>query len=229
MPSTVWIQFVKIPLLGKVKTRIAATIGDNEALDVHKRLSLAVNAQLSRFICESHTDRHQQLWLGVGGAGANASKCDYQSGLKVYRQLGMNYEHVFMQEGEGLGERMRAALKMALEVADQAFIVGSDFPVLDGDYLASALAALERANVVLGATEDGGYGLIGVNRLEQIGQNGGLPFDSFGDVSWGTDKVCQQTQNSLLSQGLEVTLLPKRFDVDEEKDWRRWLASAWNE
>ena len=38
------IQFAKRPVLGGVKTRLAKTIGDREALDVHRDLTLAVNS-----------------------------------------------------------------------------------------------------------------------------------------------------------------------------------------
>lgn len=228
MPSTVWIQFVKMPQLGKVKTRLAATIGDQAALDAHKQLALAVNTQLSNYICANHSNREHSLWLALGGAGGYVSHADYLHGLEAYRHLGLGFQEAFMQDGKGLGDRMYMALGLALEVADQAFIVGSDFPVLDNEYLASAVDALACADVVLGATEDGGYGLIGVKQLEPGGQSVGLPFDGFGDVCWGTNRVCQQTQNAMHAKGLEVALLAKRFDVDEDEDWRRWQASAWN-
>lgn len=227
MPSTVWIQFVKMPVIGKVKTRLAKTIGHDAALAAHNRLSFAVNTQLANFIGEGDKDQSNQLWLGIGAADGSPSEGDYERALDVYRQQGMRYQHVFLQHGDSLGGRMCKALGMGLEMAEQAFIVGSDFPVLDRNYLCSAVNALRQSDVVLGSTEDGGYGLIGVNRQESKTKNGHLAFEDFGEVSWGTDKVCQQTQRAMQLRGLEVALLEKRFDVDEEKDWRRWLASAW--
>ncbi|KZZ42268.1 hypothetical protein A3758_06800 [Oleiphilus sp. HI0118] len=228
MPSTVWIQFVKLPLLGKVKTRLAATIGDEAALVAHKRLTIAVNTQLSRYISEQGNDHIQHLWLGVGGVGGHTSDAAYQSGLDVYKQQGLIFQEAFLQDGQTLGDRMRVALGKGLEVADRAFIVGSDFPVLDLDYLASAEEALSHADVVLGATEDGGYGLIGLKRPNTAGDNLPLSLSGFRDVLWGTDEVCQQTQDIMRSAGLKTHLLATRFDVDDEVDWRRWQASAWN-
>ncbi len=224
MPSTVWIQFVKMPELGKVKTRLAATLGDELALEAHKILSRQVNRQLAGFMEQERASEHS-LWLGLGDAGRRVS---LEQGCKLYSDLGLIYDRAFLQHGEELGERMQNAFIRALPRADKVFIVGSDFPVLDREYCLQAIAELDHADVVLGATEDGGYGLIGLGKTGRLSEHNNGGFDGFGLVDWGSEKVCAQTKTNLQSTGLEISVLPERFDIDTEEDWKRWQSSAWS-
>lgn len=220
MPSTVWIQFVKIPRLGRVKTRLAAGIGDEAALRAHKTLARAVNRQLSENIGTlQQSSDSVSLWLALGG-----EEEEYAEGVAVYKSLGLEFDRSFLQAGEDLGARMHSALNEALALAERAVIVGSDFPVLDSVYLEQALSLLETKDVVLGATQDGGYGLIGVKRSKNSAES---PFTGFGSVEWGTSSVRAQTASNFEAQGLKVGGLAERFDVDDETDWKRWQASAW--
>jgi len=76
-----------------------------------------------------------------------------------------------------------------------------------------AAQRLERAQVVLGAAEDGGYVL--------IGQREPYP-ELFSGVSWGTDRVAVQTRERATAAGLSIAELPLQWDVDGVTDWRRW-------
>jgi rSAM/selenodomain-associated transferase 1 len=226
MPSTVWIQFVKMPELGRVKTRLAATLGDESALEAHKTLARQVNRQLVNFIKQQAGWSEQSLWLGLGTTSVSDA-ASFDASCKVFSDLGLTFDRAFFQTGEGLGERMTEAIVTGLRSADRMFIVGSDFPVLDPDYCLQAVAALDDADVVLGSTEDGGYGLIGLKKTGGLSAHMSRECDGFGAVEWGTDAVRAQTKDNLESKGLRVALLPARFDVDTEEDWKRWRASAW--
>lgn len=131
--------FARAPVLGRVKTRLAATIGDDLALAVHRHLlehTLAV-AAAANVDCE--------LWLDA----------PFEMATQLVQRL---------QPSGDLGERMLAVVDDAARRGRGAIVLGCDCPVLDADYLRRAVVALATHDVVLGPVEDGGYILIGMQR-----------------------------------------------------------------
>ncbi len=117
------------------------------------------------------------------------------------------------QRGRDLGERMATACARTLAAGARGIaLIGTDCPALDGGYLARALAALERADLVLGPAEDGGYVLVAMKRLRP-----GL----FGGIDWGTERVLEQTLVRARGLGLEVRLLEPLWDLDRPRDLER--------
>ncbi|MEP4373267.1 MAG: TIGR04282 family arsenosugar biosynthesis glycosyltransferase, partial [Alloalcanivorax venustensis] len=141
-PDTLLLVFARAPRRGRVKTRLIPELGEDTALDVHQRLldrtllQAAAFPGRARLMLDDHDDR----------LAAHA------------REMGLE---VGLQHGGGLGERMNAALRDGLQEAARVLLVGSDCPVLDQTYLSLAVDGLNQARVVLGASEDGGYVLIG--------------------------------------------------------------------
>ena len=121
----------------------------------------------------------------------------------------------FRQTGEGLGERLFAALGQTLARFDLAAAIGSDHPDLP---LAVVEEAFERlaagCDVVVGPAVDGGYYLIGVTRQS-------MHRDLFEGIDWSTDRVLRQTVARCRRLGLEVEELPPLGDVDTPDDLRR--------
>ena len=216
MPSTVWIQFAKAPKLGTVKTRLAATIGEEAALAAHNSLTLAVNRQLQSAYRISVIEACE-VWLAVAG-----QEQDVEMAGSFYVDRNANFDRLLKQPSGDLGERMHTLLQEGLNSFDYAFIVGSDFPVLDATFLKSAVTALDEADVVLAPTTDGGYGLIGVRAPQNR-----KPLPEFGLIDWGAEQVLDQTKTRFESFGLVCVDLEKRYDVDDEIDWRKWLSSPW--
>jgi len=208
MTSVIWVQFAKAPVRGRVKTRIAKTLGEHEALRIHKEISLAVNRQL----LEGRRNSQDALWLSVGYAEQNDSVQD------TFKELGFHFDSQHQQVDGNLGVKMRDAFEQATKKADCVFIVGSDFPVLDREYMFEAQSRLVNSDVVLAPTEDGGYGLIGVRTND-------LP--DLSDIEWGSDLAFEQTKQACQRHGLSVDVLETRFDVDTEEDYRHWCASRW--
>ena len=216
MPSTVWIQFAKAPKLGTVKTRLAATVGEEVALAAHNSLTLAVNRQLQA-VYRISINEPCEVWLAVAG-----QEQDVEMAGSFYVDRKARFDRLIKQPSGGLGERMYTVLNEALSSFQYAFIIGSDFPVLDAAFLKSAVTALGESDVVLAPTNDGGYGLIGVRALHNR-----KPLPEFASIEWGTEQVFDQTKTLYESFGLVCADLEKRFDVDDEMDWRKWLSSPW--
>lgn len=129
--------FARAPVRGRVKTRLARVIGEDEALAVYDRLLARTLANLApgcgRF--------EPEIWLEGTAAVARFD------GFPVIRQ-----------PGGDLGARMAAAFD-----AGVAAVVGTDIPGLTADYVERALAALDDVDLVIGPVEDGGYCLIAMN------------------------------------------------------------------
>jgi len=193
--DTLLLVFARAPRRGRVKTRLVPELGEDTALDVHQRLldrtlrEAAAFAGRARLMLDDHDDR----------LAAHA------------REIGLE---VGLQHGGGLGERMNAALRDGLQEAPRVLLVGSDCPVLDQTYLALAVDGLDNARVVLGASEDGGYVLIG-------GSDASVWHDGrFEGVRLGTDYAMADTLVAL-NDVAPVTVLPPLWDVDIPEDVTR--------
>lgn len=117
-------------------------------------------------------------------------------------------------QGRGdLGQRMARVFE-ALPPGP-AVIVGSDIPDLDAHHVAAAFQKLGRVDAVFGPSEDGGYWLVGLNRLRAAP-------DLFHGVRWSSGSELSDTIANLA--GRSYALLETLNDIDTIDDWRRWRA-----
>jgi rSAM/selenodomain-associated transferase 1 len=120
------------------------------------------------------------------------------------------------QEGGDLGVRLDNALACCLRFGfDLVIIVGSDCPTLPPAHIARAFTMLEKADVVLGPCDDGGYYLIGLKRRHPRILRG---------VRMSTPEVLRHTVTRAEAEGLQVALAPGWYDVDTIDDLRRLQA-----
>lgn len=184
--------FVRHPELGKVKTRLARSIGDEMALQVYRLLLQHTFEITNTVACDKYVHYTgdiiaDDLWSAPG-----------------YRKRA--------QEGDGLGERMSAAFKTLLaEGYEKVLIIGSDCYQLNTFIINQAIASLDQYDTVLGPTFDGGYYLLGMKQI--------IP-ELFAGKTWSTDTVAQDTMRDLKTLNLSCYLLPKLHDVDEAEDLR---------
>lgn len=192
MYSSVLLLFIRNPRLGQVKTRLARTLGDGEALRIYlilleKTRQAALGVPVERWLFYSDFLENGDEW----------SETDFQK--KV-------------QTGADLGERMENAFRQAFSAgADKAVIIGSDCPGLHGTLLQEAFNRLDDADFVLGPTPDGGYYLLGMKQMEA---------SVFRGIVWSTDTVRAETLRRIEESGKLCVFLPVLSDVDTEEDWR---------
>lgn len=188
------IVFVRKPELGKVKTRLAAKLGEEAALKAYKQLlEITRTATL-----DVPADRH--LW--------------YAGELVVQDSWSLTDYQKYLQPDGDLGYKMEIAFANALAEHQNVLIVGSDCPDVSGSILNDAFESLNQHDVVLGPTEDGGYYLLGM----KYGH-----YQLFKDISWSTEKVFDQTIQKCKALQLKVNFMPMLFDVDTEAEFNRWL------
>ena len=196
--------FAKAPVPGRVKTRLARTIGDDAAASAYRALAertLATAAAARR----AGVVGRVELWLDPESDPAAIAPWPERYGVTVATQA-----------GDDLGARMRNALRASIARGAPALLIGTDVPGYDIGYLAHAAAALERHDAVVGPAEDGGYVLIGVAR----------DIDAFGDVPWSTPGVMAATRERLAAAGAKHVELPPLWDVDTGDDHARWRARS---
>lgn len=190
--------FIRNPALGKVKTRLARTLGDEEALRIYlflleKTRIAALNCKAERWVCYSDFADQDDLWFP-------------------------DYFQKKIQQSGNLGQRMEAAFQTAFEDgAQKVVIVGSDCPELSGSALDQAFAALDSADFVLGPVPDGGYYLLGMKAFEP---------GVFYDIEWSTDTVLEKTIEKIKAVQKDFLLLPLLSDIDTAEDWRAYRQRA---
>jgi len=114
------------------------------------------------------------------------------------------------QIGESLGPRLDQVLTRCLaEGFERAVIMDSDSPTLPATYVAQAFTELDRADVVLGPCEDGGYYLIGLKRPQPR---------LLREVQMSTPHVLRDTVTLAEQLELRVELLPSWYDVDTAQE-----------
>lgn len=190
--------FCKAPEPGRVKTRLAASIGDSAAAIVHERLALHCLNRLARAAIAP-----VELWCAPGVGHDFFHRCAAEFGLALKQQT-----------GECLGQRMEQAFLNALSQSRNAVVVGTDCPALDSAYVRAAFAALEQQDAVLGPAEDGGYVLLGLRKPQPL---------LFSDMPWGTSQVLAKTRSRLTGKVKELSTL---WDIDDVDDLRRLRDSA---
>jgi rSAM/selenodomain-associated transferase 1 len=188
-PPNALIIFAKNPLHGKVKTRLAATIGADKALSIYKRLLLYTHSITEKI------GFHKLVY--------------YSDYIEVNDCWGCNYQKE-LQHGNDLGERMlNAFYKVFKSNTNKAIIIGTDCPQLTTTIIEEAFESLKEFDVVIGPAADGGYYLLGMKEPHT---------QLFSNIQWSTDTVLEATLNLCKQLNLYYLLLPVLNDIDEEKD-----------
>lgn len=184
------IIFYRNPELGKVKTRLAATIGDAKAFSIYLLLS-------------EHTRSITQK-LGVSKALYYSNHIDQNDGWPndKYRK--------YVQAGSDLGEKMEHAFCNGFAEGFKSIcIIGTDCLELKSSIINEGFRRLLTHDVVIGPANDGGYYLLGMNYLHST---------LFRNKTWSTERVLADTLHDINLQGLSCWQLQPLCDIDEEKD-----------
>ena len=182
------ITFTRNPELGKVKTRLAKTIGNPSALAIYKKLLKHTESVLKPLTCDKAVY--------------------YSVKIRVNDIWDSNMYQKHQQNGDDLGERMANAFKNGFKSDYQKIIiVGSDLYDLKTAHINQAFEALENNDVVLGPAEDGGYYLLGMKQFYP---------KLFQNKNWGTSSVLKDTLENLEQEN--VFLLDTLNDIDVMDD-----------
>lgn len=192
MPLHALIIFVKNPIEGNVKTRIAKTVGHPKAVEVYHELLNYTHLVAETLPAETCT---RTVYYG-----------DYVNENDLWN----GWSKALQPEGD-LGDRMKEAFREQLAGgAKSVVIIGSDCLALHPKHLAEAFAALKNHDVVIGPSTDGGYYLLGMNTLHEA---------LFDGMPWSQPTLMDQTKQVLENQSLHCHFLEPLTDIDEWDDY----------
>lgn len=185
--------FVKAPIAGRVKTRLAKDLGAGRAAAIYRRLSANTIAQAAK------------------GKWRTVLAVDPVSALRGYGNLWPGRVLRIAQGRGDLGERMQRVFGRS--DIGPVVIIGSDAPGMRARHIRAAFKALEGADAVFGPATDGGYWLIGFAR-----RRGWRP--KFDGVRWSSASALDDTVNCL-KPGTRIVRLEMLADVDDAHDLAR--------
>jgi rSAM/selenodomain-associated transferase 1 len=192
------IIFARNPVLGKVKTRLAATMGDYKALSIYQSL-LEYTAKITKEL-----------------------PCDlfvfYADGISLNDHWSDDVYQKMIQEGNDLGSRMNHAFNILFQQPyKRVLIIGTDCFELTSSIIKDAFKALDKHEVVIGPSADGGYYLLGMKQF--------YPF-LFEEIAWSTDNVYRSTITKLVTNKISYQALTLLNDIDTEDDWNQYLTNS---
>jgi len=178
------VVFTRNPVLGQCKTRLAATVGNQIALDIYNYLLSHTFEITKELQVQKQLHYSKEIWE------------DDIWDSRIFDK--------HLQSGSDLGERMANAFRKGFEDGfENIIIIGSDIFDLTMADLEEAFKALEQNEYVIGPAQDGGYYLLGMNKFTS---------SVFINKKWGTETVYQNTMEDLKNN--KVSLLERRNDID---------------
>lgn len=221
--------FLKEPIPGRVKTRLAADVGDNEATRFYKAM---VEVQLQQL--HGLNDTRIRFCYAPDDAGDAIS---FWLLPKMNASTGPN-DHLFLApsspfksethqevelhaQGEGdLGTRLNRAFAQGFEDGfNEIAVIGTDCPDCGSRWINAAFARLSSSpdrHGIIGPCPDGGYYLLALKSHTPA---------LFTDIPWSSEHVLTATQTAAQEAGLHIEELPPLSDIDNLDDWQRLLKS----
>lgn len=184
MKQPLLIVFAKNPALGKVKTRLAKTIGTHNALKIYQQLlqkTAHVLAEIEDTIYIYGTEKEHPIEAFNAVASGQ-----------------------FVQHGNNLGQRMARAFDENFPEFSPILIIGADLWTLEKEDISNALQALKTHDIVIGPSEDGGYYLLGLNHPHP---------NIFINKQWGSSTVFNDTCHEIKDEKLYLLQLKNDIDT----------------
>ena len=188
MPKNLLIVFAKNIVLGKVKTRLAESIGDTAALNVYIRLFEITERESSNV---KNADVHVHFSdVIINSKFPNAKK--------------------FVQVEGDLGHKMEAAFAQGFADGYEKIIgIGADLADLTTELIEDAFKQLDQNDFVFGPAQDGGYYLVGTT-LPQL--------YIFENKPWSTEILLKETLAEIKAKNHSVATLETLNDIDVLED-----------
>ncbi len=201
MKKRALIIFTRVPVPGRTKTRLMPYFTPGQCAKLHvcflKDIAVVCRkAEADIYVCFT------------GGDGRYGDSPDDKENI-LYRIFG-ECAGYFPQEGDGLGERMYRAIKQVLAKGYvSCLLMGTDVPEVSCGDLKQAFEILEKKDIVIGPTADGGYYLVGMKTAGR---------EAFEKQTYGHGSVLDNTLQSLKRSHLSAGLGKELHDIDTKED-----------
>lgn len=186
--------FVKNPVLGKVKTRLAKVLGPEDALQIYKKLLVVTQKATGKLPVDKAVFYSDEI--------ENNDGWDDQSFQK------------YAQQGSDLGKRMFNAFKLAFGKGyKNVVIIGSDSPGITSKIITKAFDALKTNQVVIGPSHDGGYYLLGKKQMMAV---------LFKNKRWSRKMCCRIRSKTFGSKTCPTTCSKSWWMWILQRTWNWW-------
>ena len=192
--SSIIIVLAKAPILGEVKTRIGKNIGMERSKWIYEQLL-------------SHTSNVTK-------------KTKIKTVLfknKNHEKLETLFKHSIaskFQLGRSLGEKMENAFQWAFKKKYKKIIlIGADLWTLNEKIIIDSFKLLDKFNLVIGPSYDGGYFLIGMKKPNE---------NIFKNIPWSTNNVLEKTISKMKTR--KISFLEIAKDIDSFSDLKSNLS-----
>lgn len=194
------IIFARLPIAGKVKTRLEPLLGKQACLALHLTL---IDHSLD--LAKRWKHGPVELWLSEKPQ-SDSQREEVMNLLDLPESVAVHF-----QRGDDLGERMQNAMQSALDLGDRPLVIGTDCPGQETEHLDQAVELLNSGvNVAVQPAFDGGFVLIACADK--------VP-DLKGGISWGSKNVMSQLEVELENQQLSIGKIEGISDLDNEEDF----------
>ena len=185
------IFFTRVPKVGTTKTRLYDFVSPDTAVEIQKKL-MKKNYNVLKECGEEIVVYHDGQSIDD----------------KVMENILENREFSY-QVGETLGDKMYNAIEDELKSSDKVILLGSDIYNLQENMIHTAFEKLDKYDVVINPSVDGGYFLIGMKKA--IKKVFDLP-------SYGDNTVLENLLTVCNKQKLSYYLGEAGLDIDTKED-----------
>lgn len=185
--------FAKWPEKGQVKTRLAASLGEELALQIANAFLVDTWNRLQSLPI--------QQYLVYSPIEAKSQFLTFT-----------DETHLEAQAEGNLGQRLSSFIDSQFNRgASQVVVIGADSPTLPLSIIEMAFEQLIERDIVLGPATDGGFYLLGCRRVVPSLLDG---------IEWSSAQVLSQTVSRIKDSGCSMQVLPPWYDVDTLEEWQ---------
>ena len=221
--------FLKEPIPGQVKTRLATEVGAEEAARYYKAMVEVILKQLRglqncriRF-CYAPKDAEETIrfWI-LPEMNATSSEQDGVYRSPIYTSSQDSPQEIdFRYQGDGnLGQKIEHSFASGFTEGFQSIaVIGTDCPACGARWINAAFSRLESnpsRDGIIGPSLDGGYYLLALKSHTP---------ELFQEIPWSSKHVLNSTLNAAQKNNLSFIQLPPLTDIDHLDDWKNLLES----
>lgn len=197
------IVFARLPQKGKVKTRLAKTLGEDFALGFYK-----ICAEYVLNECRKISSSQTSIYI---------FHPDENDVILIKKWAGNDFRFL-PQRGNDIGQKMLNAFKEVFNKGvKRAILIGTDIPAISSSIISEAFTLLNQNEVVIGPAEDGGYYLLGMKKIYEF---------MFEKIEWGSDKVLASTLDILVNNNIKREIVTELIDIDNEENLKKWMSAG---
>ena len=195
------IVFAKMPVAGKVKTRLAIDYDNEFAVEFYKNCAAHIFYEISQ-LKELGIDSY--LFYGID---------DKVTEIKKWVNKNFNY---CPQANGDLGNKISQAFqKVFAQGKTKIIIVGTDIPDITKETIINSFDSLNTSDIVISPSNDGGYNLLGMKKFYP---------ELFKEIEWSTGDVFNKTIERTKRLGLTARFEKCLIDIDDKNDLIEWLS-----